>query len=84
MFAQSTITQALGQTTRVGIVTYGQKAVVVSLTKIHFSIWHNFSNNEENLQQYGLTAFNDTNTFINTIFTVASNPTTDTVSYIYT
>ncbi|PAV57619.1 hypothetical protein WR25_24287 [Diploscapter pachys] len=62
VFAQSNITQALGQTTRVGIVTYGQTAVV----------------------QYNLTAFDDTSTFINTIFDVCNKPTTDTVSYVYT
>ncbi|PAV74416.1 hypothetical protein WR25_02418 [Diploscapter pachys] len=62
VFAQSNITQALGQTTRVGIVTYGQTATV----------------------QYNLTAFDDTNTFINTIFDVANKPTTDTESDIYT
>ncbi|PAV77547.1 hypothetical protein WR25_07163 [Diploscapter pachys] len=61
VFAQSNITQALGQTTRVGIVTYGQSAVT----------------------KYNLTAFHDTNTFINTIFDVANKPTTDTASYIY-
>ncbi|PAV88130.1 hypothetical protein WR25_17743 [Diploscapter pachys] len=54
VFAQSNITQALGQTTRVGIVTYGESAVVHD----------NFSNNEKILQKYNLTAFNDTRTFI--------------------
>ncbi|PAV77368.1 hypothetical protein WR25_26771 [Diploscapter pachys] len=62
VFAQSNISQALGQTTRVGIVTYGQTAVT----------------------KYNLTAFDDTNTFINTIFDVANKPITDTTSYIYT
>ncbi|PAV74417.1 hypothetical protein WR25_02419 [Diploscapter pachys] len=62
VFAQSNITQVLGQTTRVGIVTYGKTATV----------------------QYNLTAFDDTNTFINTIFDVADKPTTDTESDIYT
>ncbi|PAV60418.1 hypothetical protein WR25_23753 [Diploscapter pachys] len=62
VFAQSNITQVLGQTTRVGIVTYGQSAVT----------------------KYDLTAFNDTDTFINAIFNVADKPTTDTESYIYT
>ncbi|PAV85415.1 hypothetical protein WR25_07859 [Diploscapter pachys] len=62
VFVQSNITQALGQTTRVGIVTYGQTAVV----------------------KYNLTAFNDTNTFINALFDVCNKLTTDTASYIYT
>ncbi|PAV57146.1 hypothetical protein WR25_26165 [Diploscapter pachys] len=61
VFAQSNITQALGQTTRVGIVTYGQTAVV----------------------KYNLTAFNDTRTFISTIFDLANEPTTDTEPDIY-
>ncbi|PAV88126.1 hypothetical protein WR25_17739 [Diploscapter pachys] len=61
VFAQINITQALGQTTRIGIVTYGESAVV----------------------RYNLTAFNDTGMFMNAIFDVTTNFTTDT-SYIYT
>ncbi|PAV76129.1 hypothetical protein WR25_20385 [Diploscapter pachys] len=62
VFGQSNISQALGQTTRVAIVTYGQTATV----------------------QYNLTAFDDTRTFINTIFDVVNKLTTEPTSYIYT
>ncbi|PAV57140.1 hypothetical protein WR25_26161 [Diploscapter pachys] len=80
VFAQSNITQVLGQTTRVGIVTYGQTAVVVlgQTTRVGIVTY-----GQTAVVNYNLTAFNDTGTFMNAIFDVTKNFTTDT-SYIYT
>ena len=87
MFGQSNITQALGQTTRVGIVTYGKTATVVNLNKNlkKKSLTHDIIFKIMTvLQNYNLTAFNDTGALINAIFAVANKPTTDTESDVYT